>query len=262
MVSFWLNVTVGDETDTESIKLRIGEEEMKQQKSPKVIQLKIRKNWKETVYRRIYILTWIRSYDQSTAVSDVIAGITLGLTMIPQAIAYAALAQLPSQYGLYAAFMGQCEVTHQIRNYTLFSYVLLTIPIRCSTGSLIYVFFGTIREVSIGPTSLMALLTLQYTADKPPEFAIILAFLAGCVELAMGILKLGESCHRSSMRISRIDAQRAFTFRLYCFTTFCLRVALNWTQNSIAIWIFIYLFWLQTVGKNGWRMLNVNTHEW
>lgn len=99
---------MGDETDTESIKLRIGEEETKQQKSPKVIQLKIHKNWKETVYRRIYILTWIRSYDQSTAVSDVIAGITLGLTMIPQAIAYAALAQLPSQYGLYAAFMGQC----------------------------------------------------------------------------------------------------------------------------------------------------------
>lgn len=61
-----------------------------------------------------------------------------------------------------------------------------------TTGSLIYVFFGTIKEVSIGPTSLMALLTLQYTVDKPVEFSIILAFLAGCVELAMGILKLGE----------------------------------------------------------------------
>lgn len=105
--SFAFQFTVGDETDTESVKLRMSEDEMKQQKSPKVIQLKIRKNWKETVYRRIYILTWIRSYDQSTAVSDFIAGITLGLTMIPQAIAYAALAQLPSQYGLYAAFMGQ-----------------------------------------------------------------------------------------------------------------------------------------------------------
>lgn len=107
---FRFNFAVGDETDTESVKLRIQEDEMKQQKSPKVIQLKIRKNWKETVYRRIYILTWIRSYDQSTAVSDVIAGITLGLTMIPQAIAYAALAQLPSQYGLYAAFMGQLHI--------------------------------------------------------------------------------------------------------------------------------------------------------
>lgn len=54
-----------------------------------------------------------------------------------------------------------------------------------------YVIFGTIKEVSIGPTSLMALLTLQYTIDKPKEFAVILAFLAGCVELLMGILRLG-----------------------------------------------------------------------
>lgn len=98
------------------------------------------------------------------------------------------------------------------------------------SGSLIYVFFGTIKEVSIGPTSLMSLvgicpsysvfffqysifiikthcllhcfqfqLTLQYTADKPPEFAIILAFLAGCVELAMGVLKLGKCCSRLYM---------------------------------------------------------------
>lgn len=55
-----------------------------------------------------------------------------------------------------------------------------------------YVFFGTIKEVSIGPTSLMALLTLQYTIDKPPEYAIVLAFLAGCIELLMGILRLGK----------------------------------------------------------------------
>lgn len=52
----------------------------------------------------------------------------------------------------------------------------------------------------------MALLTLQYTADKPPEFAIILAFLAGCVELAMGILKLGESCHAAILFVrSKMD---------------------------------------------------------
>lgn len=69
------------------------------------------------------------------------------------------------------------------------------------TGSLIYVFFGTIKEVSIGPTSLMALLTLQYTVDKPPEFAIILAFMAGCVELAMGILKLGKSIEYLLVRV-------------------------------------------------------------
>lgn len=57
--------------------------------------------------RRIFILTWIRSYDREKAVSDLIAGITLGLTIIPQSIAYAALAGLSSEYGLYSAFIGK-----------------------------------------------------------------------------------------------------------------------------------------------------------
>lgn len=99
---------MGDETDSESIKLRMCEpnNEKPPPNATKPIQLKIHKNWKELVCRRIYILSWIQHYDQTTAVSDLIAGVTLGLTMIPQAIAYAALAQLPSHYGLYAAFIG------------------------------------------------------------------------------------------------------------------------------------------------------------
>ena len=56
--------------------------------------------------KRIYILTWMRTYNRSFALSDIIAGITLGLLIIPQAIAYASLAGLPSQYGLYSAFAG------------------------------------------------------------------------------------------------------------------------------------------------------------
>ncbi|XP_065369767.1 sodium-independent sulfate anion transporter [Calliphora vicina] len=114
-------------------------------------------------FRRVFILTWIRLYDREKAIADLIAGITLGLTIIPQSIAYAALAGLSSEYGLYTAFI----------------------------GSIIYVFFGTIPQVSIGPTSLMALLVLQYCSDKPVEFVIVLAFLAGLVELLMGIFRLG-----------------------------------------------------------------------
>ncbi|XP_023164585.2 sodium-independent sulfate anion transporter isoform X1 [Drosophila hydei] len=113
--------------------------------------------------RRIYILTWIRSYDRTQAFADLIAGITLGLTIIPQSIAYAALAGLSSEYGLYSAFI----------------------------GSIIYVFFGTIPQVSIGPTSLMAIMTLQFCADKPVQIVIVLAFLAGFVELLMGVFQLG-----------------------------------------------------------------------
>ncbi|KAM7363162.1 sodium-independent sulfate anion transporter isoform 2-T2 [Cochliomyia hominivorax] len=114
-------------------------------------------------FRRVYILTWIRFYDREKAIADLIAGITLGLTIIPQSIAYAALAGLSSEYGLYTAFI----------------------------GSIIYVFFGTIPQVSIGPTSLMALLVLQYCSEKPVELVIVLAFLAGLVELLMGIFQLG-----------------------------------------------------------------------
>ncbi|XP_013099188.1 sodium-independent sulfate anion transporter isoform X2 [Stomoxys calcitrans] len=113
--------------------------------------------------RRIFILSWIRSYDREKAVSDLIAGITLGMTIIPQSIAYAALAGLSSEYGLYSAFI----------------------------GSIIYVFFGTIAQVSIGPTSLMAIMVLQFCSDKPVQFVIVLAFLAGLVEFLMGVLRLG-----------------------------------------------------------------------
>lgn len=70
-------------------------------------ELKRKADWKSSIAQRIYILTWIRTYDRSAAVSDLIAGTTVGLTMIAQAIAYAALAGLPSQYGLYSAFVGK-----------------------------------------------------------------------------------------------------------------------------------------------------------
>lgn len=128
----------------------------------KSISLKKEKSIRSQVVRRIHILSWINEYDRTKAVSDFIAGITLGLTLIPQSIAYASLANLPSQYGLYAAFM----------------------------GSFVYIFFGTVKEVSVGATSLMSLLTLQYTLGKPPEYAVILAFIAGCVELLMGLFRL------------------------------------------------------------------------
>lgn len=128
-----------------------------------VVSVKKEQSLLQLIIQRVHILSWISSYDKNVAVSDFIAGLTLGLTMIPQSIAYAALANLPSQYGLYSGFL----------------------------GSLIYVVFGTIKEVSIGPTSLMALLTLQYTMNKPVEIVILLTFLVGIVELCMGIFKLG-----------------------------------------------------------------------
>lgn len=94
------------ENEAESHRLR-GLDEPEDGRPKRVIKIKPSTiNWKGQLKKRIFILSWIRTYDKDTAIGDLIAGITLGLTVIPQAIAYAALAGLPSQYGLYSAFMG------------------------------------------------------------------------------------------------------------------------------------------------------------
>lgn len=126
------------------------------------------KKAKELLLRRIHIIQWLPTYNKVKFISDLIAGVTVGLTMIPQSLAYASLADIPPQYGLYTAFM----------------------------GSFAYVFFGTIKEASIGPTSLMALLVYSYTADKPLDYVILLCFLCGWVEFLMGVLKLGNNKKR------------------------------------------------------------------
>ncbi|XP_055856699.1 sodium-independent sulfate anion transporter [Episyrphus balteatus] len=109
------------------------------------------------------IFGWICDYDTECAINDFIAGITLGLTIIPESIACALLAGLPAHYGLCSAFL----------------------------GSFVYLFFGSIDKVIVGPTSLVALVSVQFTMGKPVEFAVVLTFLAGIVQLIMGSLQLG-----------------------------------------------------------------------
>lgn len=117
----------------------------------------------KTLSRRLRIIEWLPNYKKDDILADFIAGVTVGLTMMPQSIAYASLAELPAQYGLYTALM----------------------------GSFIYIFFGTIKQISIGPSSLMTLLTFSYVGDLPLDYMVLLCFLGGCVELIMGILNLG-----------------------------------------------------------------------
>jgi len=117
---------------------------------------------KKSLKAKFPILTWLPKYDVSSAVSDLIAGVTVGLTVIPQGIAYAVVAGLPPQYGLYSAFMG------------------------CFT----YCFFGSAKDITIGPTAIVALMTNTY-AQYGPEYAVLLSFLAGLVILLCGLLRLG-----------------------------------------------------------------------
>ncbi|XP_017892165.1 sodium-independent sulfate anion transporter-like [Ceratina calcarata] len=119
-------------------------------------------SFQKLIKNRIPVLNWLPKYRPNDALGDLVAGLTVGLTLIPQAIAYAGLAGLTPQYGLYSAF----------------------------AGSFVYIIFGTCREVNIGPTALISLLTLTY-ARGVPEYAVLLCFLSGCVTVIFGILRLG-----------------------------------------------------------------------
>ncbi|XP_026729166.1 sodium-independent sulfate anion transporter-like [Trichoplusia ni] len=117
----------------------------------------------KTLLRRLPILQWLPKYTARHGLADAIAGITVGLTVIPQAIAYAGVAGLPPQYGLYSSFM----------------------------ACFVYTVFGSVKDSAIGPTAIAAILTRENLHGLGPEFAVLLAFLSGCVELLMGILQLG-----------------------------------------------------------------------
>lgn len=51
---------------------------------------------KKTLYKRLPILNWLPKYTSEDAIGDAVAGITVGLTVIPQALAYAGIAGLPA----------------------------------------------------------------------------------------------------------------------------------------------------------------------
>lgn len=117
---------------------------------------------RKTLHKRIPITAWLPQYNAAKAIGDVIAGITVGLTVIPQSLAYSNIAGLPPQYGLYGSFF----------------------------GCFIYILLGGCRAVPAGPTAIASLLTWQ-VAGGVLEKAVLLNLLTGLVELLMGVLGLG-----------------------------------------------------------------------
>ncbi|XP_015363590.1 PREDICTED: sodium-independent sulfate anion transporter-like [Diuraphis noxia] len=111
------------------------------------------------------ILTWMPKYKKVDLLYDAVSGITVALTLMPQSIAYASLAGLDPLFGLYAACF----------------------------GSLMYIIFGSVRQITIGPASVVALLTFNYVNPALPTTAVILCFVSGIVELICGLLRLGTA---------------------------------------------------------------------
>ena len=120
--------------------------------------------------RVLPFLDWLADYDLHKLRSDLIAGITVALVLVPQSMAYAQLAGLPAYYGLYASFL----------------------------PPMVAALFGSSRRLATGPVAVVSIMTA--TALEPlatagsTEFigyAVLLAFLVGLFQLVLGILKLG-----------------------------------------------------------------------
>jgi SulP family sulfate permease len=112
---------------------------------------------------------WFRDYKGSYFKNDLIAGITVGIMLIPQGMAYAMIAGLPPIYGLYAS----------------------TLPL------IIYALLGTSRQLAVGPVAMVSLLVAAGIGDLASggesyiTLAITLAFLVGGIQLLLGLVRMG-----------------------------------------------------------------------
>lgn len=116
------------------------------------------------------ILEWGKTYDKTTATSDLVAAVIVTIMLIPQSLAYALLAGLPPEVGLYASIA----------------------PL------VAYAVFGTSRALAVGPVAVVSLMTAsavgQFAAQGTPEYlgaAIALAFISGLMLVIMGLFRLG-----------------------------------------------------------------------
>ena len=120
--------------------------------------------------KNLPLLEWVSDYKKEYLKGDISAGITVGIMLIPQGMAYALLAGLPPVYGLYAALF----------------------PI------LVYAILGTSRQLAVGPVAMDSLLVAsfvstlaQINSDQYIALAILLATIMGIIQILLGILRMG-----------------------------------------------------------------------
>ena len=115
-------------------------------------------------------LTWLAHYRRSDLVGDLIAGIIVAVMLVPQGMAYALLAGLPPEVGLYASIA----------------------PL------IIYGLLGTSRVLAVGPVAIVSLLVASGLSSLASpgsipyiQLAITLTLLVGVIQFGMGLVRLG-----------------------------------------------------------------------
>lgn len=136
------------------------------------------KTWLQKCSQIFPILDWGLNYRQEYLAGDITAGIIVGSILVPQAMAYALLAGLPPQVGLYASI----------------------------APPIIYAFLGTSRFISVAPVALDSLMTgaaiaplaATLATENTPEYfkiylalALLLALMIGVIEITLGVFRLG-----------------------------------------------------------------------
>lgn len=120
--------------------------------------------------RTLPILDWGRRYQRSTFTNDMIAALIVTIMLIPQSLAYAMLAGLPAEVGLYASVL----------------------PL------VAYAIFGSSRTLAVGPVAVVSLMTATAVGEIAAQgtdaylvAATLLALMSGLMLIAMGLFKLG-----------------------------------------------------------------------
>lgn len=127
-------------------------------------------NTTATLRRWVPAFDWLGNYQRRDFRGDLVAGITVAMMLIPQAMSYALLAGLPPYIGLYASVL----------------------PL------VVYAIFGTSRQLAVGPVAMVALLVssgVGAMADIGSEryiaLAILLSLMVGAIQFGMGVFRLG-----------------------------------------------------------------------
>ncbi len=120
--------------------------------------------------RYVPVFTWLPTYRRADLLSDLIAGLVVAIMLVPQSMAYALLAGLPPQVGLYASIA----------------------PL------VLYGILGTSRTLAVGPVAIVSLLVVSGVAPLAEvgsaayvQLAITLAFLVALIQVGMGVLRVG-----------------------------------------------------------------------
>ncbi len=135
-----------------------------------ILYRKIKNHFSLNIKQFIPILSWLLNYKKFYLQGDLSAGLTVGIMLIPQGMAYAMIAGLPPIYGLYASLIPQ----------------------------VIYAIFGTSRQLSVAPVAMDSLLVASGVgaiasagSEQYIALAIALALMMGIIQVMAGVLRMG-----------------------------------------------------------------------